>query len=202
MKFLGYLYNQDETYPPPTPIEGKDALVAFIIEHLEEHQLIITDQGDRQVLLMRDGVDLFQDLDQFGINLVELMAKRRKNLVNEYGNQEEKPHWEQLYDQIGLSPGEIRMRQRVKAACKQAQTVADVAELVRGTYFDAFFYSEDGRNQWGYFDPEDLSVDILLQNGENLWQAPSQRIVLHKNARVRHQESHEDVHIFTLLDPP
>ena len=75
--------------------------------------------------------------------------------------------WEELYDSIDLSPGEIQMRKCVKAACRTAQTVKDVAYLLEGTYFDAYFFSEDRQRAWGYFNPEDCSFHELVGSEED-----------------------------------
>jgi len=163
--------------------------------------LIITDNSDQQLLIMQDGVDLFNHLDQFGIRLLDIFHDIRDNLVNDHetGN---KPEWEQLYDSIGLSAGEIQMRQRVKRACKVAKTVSDVVKLVQGTYFDVSFVTEDRQRCWGYFDEMQCTAIVLIKDDQGYWSDSGKEDVITLDARVVHLESREDVHEFILLDPP
>jgi hypothetical protein len=202
MTFYGYLVDENGNHPSPTELTSTEALSNFIKEHFFDKQLIITNSADEQILLMHNGVDLYQDLDSLGINLAEIMQEIREDASQPLTPNEKKPGWERLYDQIGLSPGEIRMRQRVKRECRLARTVAEVAELVQGTYFDARFYSPDGLWAWGYFDETDFTATVLIKNGKNIWGSSHERVVLPPGGRVRHQESREDVHVFTLLTSP
>ena len=95
------------------------------------------------------------------------------------------------------------MRQRVKQACKAAQSVWDVAALLRGTYFDASFISEDKKRAWGYLDVNDCSVYILDGSTEEGWRNERDEMVFLKlDARVKHISSSEDKHWFFILDPP
>ena len=120
-------------------------------------------------------------------------------------NNQPKENWEVLYDQIGLSPGEIKMRQRIKQYARNARTVNDVANLIRNTYFTAFFYTADDSKAWGYLDAQDLSVSVFvreaLKDGYQ-WEDTEKPFKLPPEARVRHRSSSEDKHYFTLLDPP
>jgi len=201
MAFFGYVYDQDERYAPPTSLDDKQALKEFIKANWDAKQLVITDRFDKQLLLMRDGVDLFNQLDQFDIQLSKIFQDIRENLVT---NQDsgEKPEWEQLYDSIGLSAGEIRMRQRVKQACKEAQTVSDVVELVRGTYFDVDFISQDHQHCWRYFDIQRHTAEVMIRDEQGNWSYIEEEEVIPLNARVVHLRSGEDIHEFILLDPP
>jgi hypothetical protein len=196
----GYRYDCDGKYGSAVRLESRDAVIDFIRENIDSPQLVITDNLDRQLLLMRDGVDLFNDLDQIGISLMAVLNQVRDEMVEEGSQPGEKPEWERLYDQIGLSPGEIRMRQRVKAACRAARTVGDVAELIRGTYFDAHFHSSDGERWYRYFDEGDYAASLMVKDKNGVWQEEAERVILVPGMKVRHLRSSEDVHTFEILD--
>jgi len=201
MKFLGYVYDETGRYTSPAFLDDEKALFEFIKANWEVNQLIITDSSDQQLLIMRDGVDLFNQLNQFGIQLSDIFHDIRDNLTNDHdtGN---KPEWELLYNSIGLSAGEIQMRQRVKRACKAAKTVSDVIKLVQGTYFDVSFVTKDGQRCWGYFDEMQCSATVLIKDYQGFWSDSGKEDVIPQDARVVHLRSGEDVHEFTLLDPP
>jgi len=96
------------------------------------------------------------------------------------------------------------MRQRVKAACRTAQTVKDVAHLLQGNYFNAYFFNEDWQRARGYFNPEDYSIHELVGSEENGWgegQDP-RAVTLNPQVKVRHISSSENVHRFILFYPP
>jgi hypothetical protein len=200
MKFLGYVFDDSRETVQPTTLD-KTSLVQFIKEHLEVKQLIITDTSNQQLLLMRDGVDLFNQLDEFGIHLPDIYREVRESLVGDGKRSEEKPEWERLYDSIGLSAGEIRMRQRVKRACLAAKTVSDVVDLIQGTYFSVYFYSEDKEQCWGYFDESNFTAMSLLKDENGYWYDSGDPVVIPGDARVVHLRSAEDIHEFILLDP-
>lgn len=193
--FFGYVIIEGQ-YDQPTKLEGTQAVANFVTTHLHTEELKVCDSSDHLLLHLMDGVDIYNELEEININLNELFINVRQALIEKEEEQPPKERWEILYDQIGLSAGEIAMRQRVKKAAQAATSVADVAELVRGTYFDARFYSIDDMHCWGYFDDADLSVCLLYEN-EN-----DRRIQLKPDARVQHRSSAEDVHVFTLLDIP
>ena len=197
MRILGYFTRQGEQVGP-TALEDRADVLRFLEAHLFEDEVILTDPDDRLVLRAVDGVDLSSRLDEVGIDLPALYRRLRQAAVSAASDaEEEREPWEELYDAIGLSPGEVAMRQRAKRAARAARTVADVVELLAGTYFDATFATEDGSRSWGYFDPADLSVVEQLADGDT-----RERVRLSPEARVRHQDSGEDVHRFVLLDPP
>ena len=196
----GYCYDRNGKYHSPVRLESQDALINFIRQKIDCPQLVITDNLDRQLLLMRDGVDLFNGLERVGISLNAVLNQIREEIVEEGSGLDEKPEWERLYDQIGLSAGEIRMRQGVKAACREAQTVGDVAELVRGTYFDAHFRSRDGERRYRYFDEGDYSASLMVKAKNGEWNEEPERVILTPGMKVRHLRSSEDVHTFELLD--
>lgn len=177
-----------------------DPTVSGAEENLNAPQLIITDPGDRQLLLMRDGVDLFNELDRIGISLPAVYDQIRAETTREILQAAEKPEWERLYDQVGLSPGEIRMRQRVKAACRAVQTVADVPEIVRGTYFDAHFLTGDGQKWYRFFNEEDYSISLMTKNENGEWVDEPELVTLSPTKQVRHLRSSEDIHSFELLE--
>ena len=72
MAYFGYRYRVDGRYFPPVRLDTPAAVTGFIQDNLEAPQLIITDAEDHQLLLMRDGVDLFNALDKIGIFLNSL----------------------------------------------------------------------------------------------------------------------------------
>ena len=202
--FLGYVYSGD-THGEPQRLENQDELTNFLQAHLYEDEVVITDAGDNLLFRAVEGVDLYSELDELGIDLPTLYREVRQKLLVDAAKQgAEREPWEEYYDSIGLSPGEIQMRQRVKRACKAAQTVEDVARLLEGTYFDAYFYSEDRQRAWGYFNPDDYSIDVLEGSEEEGWGEGQDPLIvtLDRNARVKYVSSGEDVHGFTLLDPP
>ena len=201
MNFIGYVYDETGRCARPEYLGDENALIEFITVHWEAKQLIVTDRFDKQLLLMREGVDLFNQLDKIGIQLSSIFQDIRENLVTDQ-DASGKPDWEQLYDSIGLSAGEIRMRQRVKQACKEAQTVSDVIELVRGTYFDIDFVSQDHQRCWRYFDIDRHTAEVMIRDDQGKWSYTDEEEVIPLNARVVHLRSGEDIHEFILLDPP
>ena len=200
MKFFGYRYEDEDITPTPTEFPDQQGLIQFIKDHYEAPQLVITDAGDNQLLLMRDGVDLHNALDQYGISLAAIFAELRQEIADDSPTQAEKPGWEDLYDQIGLSAGEIHRRQRVKAACRAAQTVENVAALVAGTYFDAHFISEDGQKWCRFFNQDDYSATLMTKDESGKWVDDPAPIYLSPNTKVKHLGSSEDIHTFLLID--
>jgi len=185
----------------PQRIENRSELISFLKTHLHEDEVVVTDPGDRLLFRAVDGVDLYSELERLGVDLPELYRDIRQGMVSPEPEQAtDREPWEQLYDSIGLSPGEIQMRQRVKRLCKAARTVADVAQLLEGTYFDAHFYSEDRARAWGYFNPEDYSVYPLAGSDDAGWGESQETtpVPLSPDARVCHISSSEDVHRFIL----
>jgi len=200
MKFFGYCYEDEDITPTPTELTDLQALIQFIKDHYYAPQLIITDAGDNQLLLMHAGVDLYNTLDQCGISLAAIFAELRQEIAGDSPMQDDKPGWEVLYDQIGLSAGEIRMRQRVKAACRAANTVEDVAALVAGTYFDAHFISEDGQKWCRFFNQDDYSAMLMTKEDSGEWVDDPAPVFLSPTAKVKHLRSSEDIHTFLLFD--
>ena len=195
--YLGYV-DTGGRHDAPQWLGTVDEVISYIKEHLYAEEVVISDSGDRMIFRAVDGVDLYSDLGELGIDLRKIYQEVRQDLVEDEGQgRVEREDWEVYYDSIGLSAGEISMRQRVKRLCKAAQTVGDVIKLLEGTYFDAHFSTEDQQRQWGYFDPDDCSV-------VNLDDDPGQRGSVHldRDARVQYISSGEDVHNFFLLDPP
>ena len=200
MAFLGFRYNTDGRTLPTVRLETPEDVKRFIRDNLEASQLIITDAQDQQLLLMRDGVDLYNGLVQIGISLNSLLGQIRVESIHDSASSQEKPKWERLYDQIGLSPGEIRMRQRAKAACRAAQTVADVAELVRGTYFDAHFLASDRQTWYRFFDADTYQAIVMTKDKTGEWVEGSTPATLSPTTQVRHLRSSEDIHTFEIPD--
>jgi hypothetical protein len=202
--YLGYVTSSG-VRGRPQRIENISELISFLKTHLHADEVVVTDPGDNLLFRAVDGVDLYSELERLGIDLPGLYRDIRQGMDSLRPDQAtNREPWEQLYDSIGLSPGEIQMRQRVKRLCKAARTVADVARLLEGTYFDAHFYSEDRARAWGYFKPEDNSVYILAGSEEDGWGESQETtpVTLSPGARVRHISSGEDIHRFILYDPP
>ena len=192
-------------YRQPVRLEGSRAVSDFIKANLFAEELRVCDASDQLLFHSLDGVDVFNGLGAIGIDLPGLFRSVREQMLQTGDESSKKEEWEELYDRIGLSPAEVAMRQRVKKAARLARTVADVAELVRGTYFNARFYSPDDQKCWGYFDETDLTVQQLFDQEiglDDAGQKSEVRIQLSPEARVQHRSSAEDVHIFTLLDAP
>ena len=200
MLCYGYRMDPEGRYDAAVPLADQDAIIRFIRENLDAPQLVITDTDDRQLLLMLDGVDLYNALDQVGVDLNFVLNQIHDEISSEGANPGEKPEWEQLYDQIGLSPGEIRMRQRVKAECRAARTIADVAEIVRGTYFDANFLTADGNKWYRFLDEADYSARLMIKDERGEWMDEPGRVALSPEIRVRHLRSSEDIHTFEIFD--
>ncbi len=72
-----------ENIPRRYRLADQEAVIRFIKAHHEAPQLVITDQRDQQLLLMRDGVDLFNDLDRIGISLQAVLNQIREEIVEE-----------------------------------------------------------------------------------------------------------------------
>lgn len=183
-------------------ITSKQDIISFLKQHLYEDEIVITNSGDEMIFQAIDGVDLYSDLVNLGIDLKSIYQEIRNSWQIDEPSTEREP-WEDLYDSIGLSPGEVRIRQRVKRACKSTRTVADVARLLKGTYFSARFYSEDRSRVWGYFDLDDYSVIVLNESDVGVpGEEQEKTAFLNPQARVKHISSGEDIHTFVLLDPP
>lgn len=196
MHLLGYVTIAGERRQS-IGLQDRQKVITFLAAHRFDGEVALTDAEDRLIFRAVDGVDLNSRLDEFGIDLPALYRKLRRVAIEaeiEPADQREPP--EDHYDS-GLSPAEIRMRQKAKRLAKAARTVADVVELLAGTYFAARFENEDRTRSWGSFHPDDLSViEVIPESAE------SDRIRLSPEARVRHDGSGEDVHGFVLLDPP
>ena len=91
------------------------------------------------------------------------------------------------------------MRQRAKVACRAARTVADVADLVKGTYFDAHFYASDGQKWFRYFNADTYEVEMLTQNEAGEWIEEPKPEMLSPATQVRHLRSSEDIHTFEIF---
>ena len=197
MRILGYFTSHGEEVGP-IALHDRAAVLAFLEAHLFDVEVVLADPDDRLVLRAVDGVDLVSRLDELEIDLPALYRRLRERAVAGASDAaEEHEPWEDLYDGIGLSPGEVAMRQRAKRRARAARTVADVVELLAGTYFEASFVSEDGGRSWASFDPGDLTALERLPDG-----GTGKPVHLSPDARVRHRASGEDVHSFVLLDPP
>ena len=205
--YRGY-FSQRGRFARAVRLTSVEEVAAFLREHLYAEEVRITDAGDRLLFHAVDGTDLSSRLDELGIDLPGIYAAMRRAWLAEAEQEEPEEEraprepWEALYDSIGLSSGEVGMRQRAKRACRDALTVADVIELLEGTYFDAHVETEDGSRAWGYFDAADCSARVLRRVGEDAWQEGDRRVRLDPAARVRHKGSGEDIHLFLLLDPP
>ena len=202
MKFLGYVYDAFGHYKAPQTLEDEFALVKFINEYLEAPQMVVTDLNDNQLLLTREGVDFYSNLSSLGIELGDVYRQIREDQPDSEDDSHQKPPREALYDSIGLSPSEVRMRQNVKQSCLAAKTVKDVAELLKETYFSVYFYNQKRDKCWGHLDVENLIAELLLQDGEGYWYDTGSQVKLEGESRVHHLRSSEDIHEFLLLDTP
>ena len=200
--YLGYITEKGKRVETQQ-LGDRDAVIQFLEQHLYAEEVVITDNNDKLVFRAFDGVDLFSGLESLGIDLPAIYS-RILDRERSQKHQTEREPWEDLYDSIGLSPGEIQMRQRVKKDCRAARTVYDVAQLLKGTYFEVQFFSEDRLRAWGYFNPEENSVYILAGSEEDGWGESQETtpVTLSPGARVCHISSSEDVHKFILYDPP
>ena len=177
--FLGYVYHNGR-YDQAERLKGEQGVYAFLKKNLYEEEIRICDSGDNLIFHARDGVDLFSRLEEIGIDLPGIYQSLRREALGPGADEPHRPKWEQLYDSIGLSSGEIAMRQRVKKAAIAATTVADVVRLLEGTYFSACFYSEDETRCWSYFDPHDLTVRIMKRVGDDYgtgWQETGDMLI-------------------------
>ena len=202
-KYWGYVYSNNDLVAC-LQLTNKAEIINFLKSHLYDDQLEITDNGDNLVFRSQNGIDLFSSLAEIGIDLPSIFQESRQELyASEEQEENNREPWEEHYDSIGLSPGEIRMRKKVKRECKAAHTVGDVAALLRGTYFDASFISEDKKRAWGYLDENDCSVYIFDGSEEDGWRNEREEMIfLNLDARVKHISSSEDKHWFFILDPP
>ena len=210
--YRGYV-SREGRFGRAVRLAGAAEIAAFLREHLYDEEVRIVDGDDFLVFRAMGGIDLYSRLGDLGIDLPALYREihtawvaeaqagagegRRPGAAGEVV--EPREPWEELYDSIGLSAGEIGMRQRAKRACRAARTVADVVDLLEGTYFDAYFQTEDGSREWGYLDRSEGTVEVVRPRGEEGAHARSR---LDPAARVRYHSSGEDIHLFVLLDPP
>jgi hypothetical protein len=202
MEFLGYVYDAFGHYDAPHSLEDEFALVKFINEYLEAPQMVVTDLNDNQLLLTREGVDFFSNLSSLGIELGDVYRQIHHGQTETLEGSQQKPPWEVLYDSIGVSPSEVRMRQEIKTRCLTAKKVRDVADLVKETYFSVYFYNRERDKCWGHLNVDTLVVELLLQDVEGYWYDTGAQVALPGSARVQHLRSSEDIHEFLLLDPP
>ena len=200
--FYGYVYVAGH-HDGPKRLEGIESLVPFITQHLLSEELRITDSSDILILHVLDGVDLFSTLHEYGVDLPQLYQSIRKHELDEGLNGETKwDDWQDDYVRTNPSPSEIRTRLAIKKAFKPAQNVADIAKLLEGGCFTVCFESQDGTQAWGDFNPIDYSVVAMNETAKSNSQKRVSRVTLEPTARVRHDGSGEDIHVYILLDPP
>lgn len=196
--FYGYVYVAGH-HDGPKRLEGIESLVSFIKQHLLSEELRVTDSSDILILHVLDGVDLFSTLHEYGVDLPQLYQSIRKHDLSEGVNGDNL--WDD-YDRTNPSPSEIRTRLAIKKAFKTAENVADIAKLLEGGSFTICFESQDGTQAWGDFNPIDYSVVAMNETVKSGSQKIVGRVTLEPTARVRHDGSGEDIHVFILLDPP
>jgi len=200
--FYGYVYVAGH-HDGPKRLEGIESLVPFIKQHLLCEELRVTDSHDILILHVLDGVDLFSTLHEYGVDLPQLYQSIRKNTLGEgLKGDDQWDDWQDEYDRTNPSPSEIRTRLAIKKAFKTAQNVADIAKLLEGGCFTICFESQDGTQAWGDFNPIDYSVVAMNETVKSGSQKGVGRVTLEPTARVRHDGSGEDIHVFILLDPP
>jgi hypothetical protein len=195
----------DRQVPLREELRGGAAVISFLKASLFKYRevAILISRPERCIFRAVDGVDLYSELRDHGIDLPQIYADIRAGWVARSADPgERRESWEDAYDEIGFSAGEIAMRQRAKRAARRTTTVAEVAAVLEGTYFNAHFETEDGQRQWGYFDRKEMTVTPLQKVGDG-WQGEfGKRVALSPAARVEYLLSGEDVHSFVLLDPP
>jgi len=211
--YFGFLF-VDRRCEHVEELEGKEGIVRFLKEYLfpessgDQTVIRITDYHKKRTIFKSvGGVDCESELQNHGISLPDLYQEIRAQMTQRVQGADDtahKPEWETYYDSIGLSGERMQMRKTAKQSAKAARTVRDVAELLEGTYFDAWFKRRDGTRSWGYFNSEDFSVQPERATGDGGWQfdESQDRVVLDPNARVEYTGSGEDIHGFILLDPP
>lgn len=200
--FYGYVFVAGQ-HDGPKRLEGIASLVPFIKRHLLSEELRITDSSDILILHVLDGVDLLSTLHEYGVDLPQLYKSIRKHDLGEGFNVDKQwGDWQDDHDRTNPSLSEIRTRLAIKKACKAAQNVADVAKLLEGGSFTVCFESQDGTRAWGDFNPIDYSVVAMNETVKTGSQKRVGRVTLDPTARLRHDGSGEDIHVFILLDPP
>jgi len=200
--FYGYIYVAGR-HDGPKRLEGIESLVPFAKKYLFSEELRITDSSDNLILHVLDGVDLFSTLHEYDVDLPQIYRSLRRDALGVGLNMDDQwDDWQDDYDRISPSPSEVRTRLAIKKACKAAQTVADVAKLLEDNCFIPFFESQDGSRAWGDFDPIDHSVVEMNETGKWGSQKKLGRVTLEPAAKVHHDGSGQEIHVFILLDPP
>ena len=200
--FNGYVYVAGQ-HDGPKRLEGIESLVPFIKQYLLSEELRITDSSDNLILHVLDGVDLFSTLHEFGVDLPQIYQSiRKRDLGGDFNGDDQWDDWQGDYDATNPSPSEIRTRLAIKKAFKTAQNVADIAELLKDGCFTVCFESQDGTQAWGDFNPIDYSVVAMNETAKSSSRKKVSRVILEPTARVCHDGSGEDIHVFILLDPP
>jgi len=187
-------------------LHGGAGIISFLHAHLfdEGEVRIMGPHPQRMIFRAVNGVDLFSELRHHGIDLRKVYNDiTRAAVARGIDRDEQREPWEDYYDSVGLSPKEISMRQRVKRIAKSTTTIAGVGALLKGTYFDASFETEDGLRAWSYFDSATSSASPLTKTESGGWRDESrERQTLSPTARIKYTGSGEDVHCFIILDPP
>ena len=193
-------------------LEGSEGLVQFLKRFLvpewtkDNTEIRILDpQEGRSLFQAIGGVDLYSELQHHGVSLPDVYKELKTELhkgLSALNTGDDGTEGDDS-DPIGLSGQEIVMRVETCRSARAAKSVKDVAEFIEGTYFDAFFDTEDGARSWGYFDSEDLTVQPMKNTGGG-WQEDLEltRIHLKPEARVKYVGAGEDSLSFVILDPP
>lgn len=189
-------------------------IVEFLKAHLfpewgdvSTDQVVIIDASSQQpVFNAIGGVDLCSELHNYGVDLPgiyrEINRQQSKGL-SELSREAGTDGRSDEEDSIGLSAEEMVMRKETLRSAREARTVSDVAKLVQGTYFDAWFETGDHRRSWGYFEYRDRSVQpMVFKDGGWSEDCSRTRVILEGNARVKFDGSGEDIVSFIILDPP
>jgi hypothetical protein len=193
-------------------LHSSGEIVEFLKENLFQEwggvstdRVVIIDQsGMRPIFEAIGGVDMYSELQKYGVDLPQIyrdINKQQSEQLAELSRDESATDPNE--DSIGLSASEVVMRKETLRSARAAKTVNDVAQLVKDTYFDAWFKTTSGDRSWSYFDPEACSVRPMMSTGGG-WSANpcEKRIVLNGSARVEFNGSGEDIVSFIILDPP
>jgi hypothetical protein len=166
--------------------------------------VIVETVGMKPIFEAIDGVDMYSELHEYGVDLPQIyrdVNKQQSQQLAELSREGDVTDSDE--DSIGLSVEEMVMRKETLRDAREAKTVSDIAQLVQGTYFDAWFETIGHDRCWGYFDHWDYSVQPMdLRNGGWSEHRSKKRVILNSNARVKFNGSGEDVLSFIILDPP
>ena len=83
-KYWGYVHSNDQRIER-LPLANKTELIAFIKSYLYDDQLEITDAWDNLVFRSLDGIDLYSNLADIGVDLPSIFQESRQELYESEG---------------------------------------------------------------------------------------------------------------------